>query len=458
MTDLEGESDQPAFADVVVRFDPPLWIQRRTWILRTLRKENVRKLLDVGCGEGSLLSVLCEPAPTRASSSLLFASTTSIHLSHMAGIDVDENVLAQAIADTAPRVSPPNARKWEMERPRWDPLTVEIWNGGFEERNESLLDTGFDCLASTEVVEHLPPDLLSQFLPTLLGEYQPRLLLLTTPNFSFNELFSAPGAPYSGYPDPTGLTKRVFRHHDHKREWTVDEFMEWCQRGAAQFGYTVEVEGLGIPVEDDPWGRGRGMFASQTAIFRRKGGASRVASSTPLSPHLSSNMHLLGRHIHPTHPSSGKPLTTSLIIEQVKSTMAYESRSGEITLARLWNDDDVAIACGGDPSILLGSLKTSPDFRVELGDDESIWESGVTWTSFVPSPLEEPEPSDSDVRSGGTMLTDEPDVCDEGYAESWAGQGEEWGHNADESAAGWGDSVGVADEQGQLADGWGISA
>ncbi|KAJ9122627.1 hypothetical protein QFC22_002056 [Naganishia vaughanmartiniae] len=49
---------------VGIRFSPALQMQRIEWALDVLRKEGVRSVLDVGCGEGDLLRVLCEPAAT----------------------------------------------------------------------------------------------------------------------------------------------------------------------------------------------------------------------------------------------------------------------------------------------------------------------------------------------------------------------------------------------------------
>jgi hypothetical protein len=49
---------------VGIRFSPSLQMQRIEWALDVLRKEGVRSVLDVGCGEGDLLRVLCEPAAT----------------------------------------------------------------------------------------------------------------------------------------------------------------------------------------------------------------------------------------------------------------------------------------------------------------------------------------------------------------------------------------------------------
>lgn len=49
---------------VGIRFSPSLQMQRIEWALDVLRREGVKSVLDVGCGEGDLLRVLCEPAAT----------------------------------------------------------------------------------------------------------------------------------------------------------------------------------------------------------------------------------------------------------------------------------------------------------------------------------------------------------------------------------------------------------
>lgn len=49
---------------VGIRFSPSLQMQRIEWALDVLRREGVKSVLDLGCGEGDLLRVLCEPAAT----------------------------------------------------------------------------------------------------------------------------------------------------------------------------------------------------------------------------------------------------------------------------------------------------------------------------------------------------------------------------------------------------------
>jgi hypothetical protein len=135
-------------------------------------------------------------------------------------------------------------------------------------------------------IEHLHDDELSKFAPILLGVYHPRLLLITTPSYTFNARFTAPAdgeqsmpsdedskVRDGGFLDPTRRTSRVFRHPDHKFEWTIREFEEWCTTTARKWGYTVHTGGIGKPMEEDGWGRDSELgYATQTAVFTRLDG------------------------------------------------------------------------------------------------------------------------------------------------------------------------------------------
>jgi hypothetical protein len=41
------------------------------------------------------------------------------------------------------------------------------------------------------------------------------------------------------------MTAGAFRHDDHRFEWTRAEFAAWTQQIGNQFGYTVEIQGVG---------------------------------------------------------------------------------------------------------------------------------------------------------------------------------------------------------------------
>lgn len=67
-------------------------------------------------------------------------------------------------------------------------------------------------------VEHLHPEVLDGFWKTVLGDYSPRLVIVTTPNAEFNVNF-----PQLMY----GTSDSTFRHWDHKFEWTRKQFEDW---------------------------------------------------------------------------------------------------------------------------------------------------------------------------------------------------------------------------------------
>lgn len=67
-----------------------------------------------------------------------------------------------------------------------------------------------DAAVLIEVIEHLDPGPLADLAPALLGTLQPPLLLVTTPNRSYNGVMEAVGLR----PLHNGL-----RNRDHRFEW-----------------------------------------------------------------------------------------------------------------------------------------------------------------------------------------------------------------------------------------------
>ena len=70
---------------------------------------------------------------------LKYAPETFLSPTKIIGLDISTSDLEIAIADTAPS-------DW---RTRWQPLEVEIWQGGLEVVNSAL--AGIDCIVATEV-------------------------------------------------------------------------------------------------------------------------------------------------------------------------------------------------------------------------------------------------------------------------------------------------------------------
>ncbi|KAH9987306.1 hypothetical protein BJV74DRAFT_748833, partial [Russula compacta] len=368
--------------EVEVKFFPPLHEQRRSWALEVLRREHVTSVLDVGCGEGVLLQHLTHAPPRRAYTSstpapAIFEKPDFIHARELHGLDVSQDDLLYAINVTAPAQ---HTYGWT----RFEPLDVSIWEGGLQVPNPTF--KGIECIVATEVIEHLPQDVLNNFAPILLGNYAPRLLLFTTPSFEFNTRFRAPDEEDWGFPDPTGRTNRTFRHSDHKFEWTVDECVQWCRAAAQAWGYEVIVDGIGRSITKDPWGRDDDTVrASQAVTFRRREGdewatrratryaewASRRAEDTQ-QPHK-----LLTTHQYEAHTNAQKPASREDITAVIKTTI-QDIGASNVTIFELWREDAVSAACGGWLEVLVDTLDKDSSFILQReAKDPDDWKVEV---------------------------------------------------------------------------------
>ncbi|KAF5372775.1 hypothetical protein D9615_010138 [Tricholomella constricta] len=487
LTALESVQDKHT-EELKVTFYPPLFLQRRIWILDVLRTENVTKLLDVGCGEGQLLSVLCQPVPWLApppphvlppikenpnSSDPTPASPTyndeipNIHPTHIMGLDICASSLEFTLQGTAPPQAEVNlyegckvyASCFTNVGLRWEDLEAKIWKGGLEVINEEFVDV--ECIVSTEVIEHLPPDIFPAFAPVLLGVYHPRLFLVTTPSYTFSARFTAPRAPPTarrGYPDPTKRTDRVFRHSDHKFEWMADEFRDWCDTAALEWGYDVQVSTVGRAVEVDEWGRDAELGgATSVAIFRRrdlknreeKGRAALRALRLNTEPHK-----LLANHKHFAHPSSEKPKPLEEIGLGVKAKME-EFREGFMRIEDLWFEREIAVLCGGWIEVLVRAVEIC-EFLVLKRDGEEKGKRG-NWVVELVGGITEPKnmwPTEGETSIDHIPVDWIPGEEPESSEEDWAGSTDM------EGDVSWNDSEGEDDmeERGTIGwsrDGWG---
>ncbi|TFK49979.1 hypothetical protein OE88DRAFT_302403 [Heliocybe sulcata] len=508
--DLNDIDEQPEFR---VTFSPNLYLQRRGWVLDQLRREHVTQVLDVGCGEGELLACLCQPAPwlpPPPSNSLPNADTEStsrctgpfscahsesfypvpntlpdkianLHPSHLAGLDVSPHDLQFAVLGTAPK--PPS--HWN-ENVRWEALEVKLWQGGLESLNEEFV--GVECITAMEVyvcapipfefnlssscdrIEHLPEHILPDFAPVLLGVYHPRLLLVTTPNFTFNARFHPPDTPESrvgGYPDPTGRTDRIFRHHDHKFEWVVEEFTEWCASVADEWGYTVEVAGIGKAVEPDEWGRDEELgYASQVAKFKRIEGEPRQDARTKKAMKVvkraskQTKHELIKTHRYDAHPQARHPLSLDEIGEAVKAKM-QEFRQAVTRLEELWFENDIAVMCGGWLEFLIAAVDQHKDLKMMRKEGRGRAEWRVELLGGV---HEEPEPfwgeceqdeweSEENAAEDGTV----DDKSETGSVPGWGapcGAGEDGPAESQESGWARGSGWGSTEAHGDSGTGW----
>lgn len=417
MREIHLDEEEPE-KELRVSFYPELYLQRRIWILDILRRENIKKILDVGCGEGQLLSPLCQPAPwlappptdllppqTPDSPQILVSpgfqaahdadSIPNLHASLIHGLDISPNDLAFAIDATRPPAPLEDLPEFFRDPlTRFELLEVKLWEGGLETINEEFV--GIECIVSTEVIEHLTPAIYPFFAPMLLGVYHPEHLLVTTPSYTFNARFTSPDAPTSvrkGYRDPTKRTDRVFRHSDHKFEWTREEFEEWVDQTAKEWGYEAFQTSIGRSTERDPYGRdtelGGASFVvefrkmepstSLTDDQREKRGRETVAGLVRANGELNvSPPHkLAAHHTHPAHASSQKPKTLSEIAVIVKAEMESK-RESLMDINQLWFNQEVATACGGWIEFLLRAVEESQELTLKK-EENGILQQRDSW-------------------------------------------------------------------------------
>ncbi|MBM7804951.1 3' terminal RNA ribose 2'-O-methyltransferase Hen1 [Geodermatophilus bullaregiensis] len=217
----------PAPGDEATDRPVPLALQRHGAVLAALRSAGAQRVIDLGCGAGALLpALLAEPAFTE-----------------VLGVDVSARALEVA------------ARRLRLDRmPERQRARVRLLQSGLTYTDARL--RGYDAAVLVEVVEHLDPDRLPALEHAVFGAAAPATVVVTTPNVEYNVRFE-------------GLAAGVFRHRDHRFEWTRAEFAAWASAVGERYGYTVRLLGVG---DDDPEvGR-----PSQMAVFTR--GAAEVAA------------------------------------------------------------------------------------------------------------------------------------------------------------------------------------
>lgn len=158
-------------------------------------------------------------------------------LEEINGIDINRQLLEQHAY-----LARPLTTSYIQKRER--PLRVRLFGGSVTDVDSRLL--GVDCVTMIELlaevyffmlsiespvlhtikdamsikvlscvnrIEHLDEPVLEALPAAVFGQLRPRLVVVTTPNADFNVLFP---------------TLKVFRHWDHRFEWTRSQFQQWC--------------------------------------------------------------------------------------------------------------------------------------------------------------------------------------------------------------------------------------
>ena len=151
-------------------------------VLAALKGSGAKRILDLGCGEGRLLSLLLADR----------------QFTDILGMDVSYRTLEMAQDKLHLDRLPP------MQRER-----ITLIQGSLIYRDARL--NGYDAAAVVEVIEHLDANRLASFARALFEFARPRTVVITTPNVEYNPRFET-------------LPAGKFRHKDHRFEWTRAEF------------------------------------------------------------------------------------------------------------------------------------------------------------------------------------------------------------------------------------------
>jgi 3' terminal RNA ribose 2'-O-methyltransferase Hen1 len=205
--DVDAEDEHRTEEEEQVEARISLNEQRLDAVVNVLRDSGAKRVLDLGCSYGNLLR--------RLLSERQFDEIVGLDVSHRA-LEIASDRLN---LDRLP----------EKQRQR-----IRLLHGSLIYRDKRL--ERFDAAAVVEVIEHLDPPRLAAFERVLFEFARPKTVVVTTPNVEYNVKF------------PT-LPAGKFRHRDHRFEWTRQQFRDWAERVAEQFGYQVRFQPVG---PDDP--------------------------------------------------------------------------------------------------------------------------------------------------------------------------------------------------------------
>lgn len=191
--------------------------ERLNAVLAAIRASGATSVADLGCGDGDLFLRLAREDAHR----------------RLVGMDPDAAAL---------------------DRLRHRLARAGAGGAGADLRQASATEPphdlqGIGCAVLVEVIEHIPPDRLSQLERAVFHNMRPGTVVVTTPNAEFNPLLGVPA--------------HRFRHPDHRFEWTRQKFRDWTERIGRTAGYSIDVSDI-AGCHPDLGG------ATQMAVFRAR--------------------------------------------------------------------------------------------------------------------------------------------------------------------------------------------
>ncbi|XP_008812123.2 small RNA 2'-O-methyltransferase [Phoenix dactylifera] len=220
-------------------FSPPLSKQRVEFALGHINESRATTLVDFGCGSGSLLELLVERTTT---------------LEKIVGVDLSRKSLIRAAKILHQKLSSNSLMQTNIR-------SVVLYDGSITDFDARLY--GFDIGTCLEVIEHMEEDQACLFGDVVLSFFCPSVLIVSTPNYEYNPILQRSTIPNKEDDSEEKSAPCKFRNHDHKFEWTREQFNHWATDLAARHNYIVEFSGVGGSGDVEPG------FASQISVFRR---------------------------------------------------------------------------------------------------------------------------------------------------------------------------------------------
>jgi 3' terminal RNA ribose 2'-O-methyltransferase Hen1 len=203
--DQLGAEELPELAVEEVAIEKPISLNqvRQETVLATLKKYQAKRSIDLGCGEGKLITLLAKDN----------------FFEQIGGMDVSYRSIEYA-----------QARLDQIFLSAAQQQRIQLFQGSLTYRDRRLAD--YDAATLVEVIEHLDESRLAALARVVFEFAHPRLVLITTPNSEYNIKFENL---------PTGK----MRHHDHRFEWSRVEFQTWATGICQRFNYTVRFTDIG---------------------------------------------------------------------------------------------------------------------------------------------------------------------------------------------------------------------
>lgn len=354
-------------------FSPPLSTQRYCWVQDFLAQDqSIKSVTDVGCGHGRMLFWLK-------------------HVSNLEQINCIDCSLT-TIEDGIDSCFQPNLFEMLLGRKNSDKqLNIHVYHGDIVVPDDRLKS---DCFTMVEVIEHIPLDHVEKMCQTVFGYYNPRFIVVTTPNSEFNPLLKTYSdsiklkreqerrlkeldqqnttttplgenntqaqsgldqASISQSSDTGSFSSQTqeqqanrFRHYDHKFEWNRAEFAQWAEQMCKTYSYDVLMSGVGHLPGSEPLGP-----CTQIALFRRKepADANSVARADVQDPTLCFDLFLNKLTVQEEVPEFlGDPTLRKVCLRSkfhIPGTPACEN--DESNYSARWDDlDDSEMTSGNE--------------------------------------------------------------------------------------------------------------